>query len=47
MSEPDAYDVGFQARLTGLAETENPYDDDTDEFLIWNDGWMAADRWDR
>ena len=39
-----AYDEGFEARLAGRPETDNPYNEESDEFLSWNDGWMAADR---
>ena len=37
-----AYDEGLEARKAGRPETDNPYDDGSQEFLDWNDGWMAA-----
>ena len=33
---------GYEARLAGKSETDNPYDDQTDEFLSWNDGFERA-----
>jgi hypothetical protein len=41
LSECGAGFVGSR-RLAGKCETDNPYDDQTDEFLSWNDGFERA-----
>lgn len=38
----DAYAEGADAFLAGRPESDNPYDDDTDDQLDWNDGWNSA-----
>ncbi len=41
-TERDAYAEGADAYLAGMSETANPYPEDSDEFLSWNDGWRAT-----
>ncbi len=43
MSHDDPFAEGREAHDSGVPETENPYSADSDEFLSWNDGWMAAE----
>ncbi len=37
------YAEGREAHNVGHPETVNPYPEDSDDYLSWNDGWMAAD----
>lgn len=41
----DPYAEGYDARIAGRSDSENPYDLQSDEIahLEWNDGWAAAD----
>ncbi len=41
-TERDAYAEGADAFLAGTSETANPYPEESDEFLSWNDGWRAT-----
>jgi ribosome modulation factor len=41
-SEKLAWECGFDAYLSGRSETSNPYDDQSDEFASWNDGWLEC-----
>ncbi len=43
MSDNDPYAEGAEARLSGASETSNPYPDDSDDYLSWNDGWASID----
>lgn len=38
----DPFAEGREAHDAGQPETANPYDDQDDAFLSWNDGWQAA-----
>jgi hypothetical protein len=44
--DDDFYAEGADARLGGAAETDNPYDPDTQPvaFTKWSDGWESIDK---
>lgn len=39
----DAFFEGAGAFFEGKGWEENPYDPIQDEFLLWEDGWLAAE----
>jgi ribosome modulation factor len=41
----DPFAEGYEARMAGRSDTDNPYDltDQEDAHLSWNDGWNEAD----
>lgn len=39
----EAFAEGYDAWLAGRSESANPYDESSDEFLSWNDGFNAAE----
>jgi len=39
----DPFAEGTEAFDSGKSETENPYPEEGEDFLSWNDGWLAAD----
>ena len=39
MGNRDPFAEGKDAFLAGQSETANPYDDQSDDFASWNDGW--------
>jgi hypothetical protein len=45
-----AFEEGYGAYEEGIQESDNPYDEATDEHLSWNDGFQEAeayiDEWD-
>ena len=34
---------GYDAFLEGKSDTDNPYDESSNEYLSWNDGYMEAE----
>ena len=38
----DPHAEGREAHNCGQSETANPYPEDSDDHLSWNDGWEAA-----
>lgn len=38
----DPYAEGREAHDASEPETANPYDEGSDDFMSWNDGWAAA-----
>lgn len=42
VSNSDAYDAGWNAYCDGMQETNNPYEDDTQENSDWTMGFRAA-----
>ena len=42
MSDTDPEAEGREAHDAGQPETTNPYPEDSDAHLSWNDGWNAA-----
>lgn len=41
-SDEDAFNDGHDAFYDCRPETANPDDESTDEFMSWNDGYIAA-----
>lgn len=35
----NAYEEGREAHSNGVKKTDNPYEEETDEFEDWADGW--------
>lgn len=42
MSDTDPHAEGREAHDAGKSETANPYPEDSDNFMSWNDGWNEA-----
>lgn len=42
----DAHAFGVDAALTGAADTENPYEPETNDHASWNEGWLSAQKGD-
>ena len=38
----DAFQQGYQAFLEGQEIDTNPFQDNTDEYLDWESGWVTA-----
>ena len=38
----DAFAEGFEAYVTGVSVTDNPYEAGTPDHLSWNDGWQEG-----
>ncbi len=42
MASHDAFEEGYDAYWEGVDVEGNPYAEDTDECLSWNQGWTEA-----
>ena len=43
-SDPrDPHAEGYDAWLAGISDLCNPYAEDSDDHLSWNDGWIQAE----
>ena len=36
------YDDGFSAYYNNHSDLDNPYEDDSEEYMIWLEGWTDA-----
>ena len=39
----DPFDEGLEAYLSGLAITDNPYPDNSDDAFDWTEGWLEGE----
>jgi ribosome modulation factor len=42
MATNDAYKEGYDANWDGVDVSDNPYEEDTEEYRHWEDGWRSA-----
>ncbi|MFZ1932875.1 MAG: hypothetical protein WCB27_07935 [Thermoguttaceae bacterium] len=46
MTDRDAIDEGYNAYWEGVDVADNPYDEDTEERRLWEEGWRAGRKHD-